>query len=75
VNFTTSVKKNEGADHLQNIGITEILIIVAFALLLFGAGSLPKLGRSIGEGIREFKKALSGKDAEEKKDNDSVEKK
>lgn len=41
----------------MNLGFTEILLIGAVLLLLFGPSQLPKLGKSLGEGIREFKKA------------------
>lgn len=42
----------------MNLGWTEILMIAAIALLLFGPTKLPKLGRSLGEAIRGFKKGL-----------------
>ncbi len=38
----------------------DILIIVVIVLLLFGAKRLPDLAKSFGEGLREFKKAMSG---------------
>lgn len=48
----------------------EILVVVAIALLLFGAERIPKIGKSLGEAINEFKKALSSdsQDSKEKKD-------
>ncbi|HID66062.1 MAG TPA: twin-arginine translocase TatA/TatE family subunit [Aquificaceae bacterium] len=42
------------------ISMTELIIILAIVLLLFGAGKLPEAGRALGEGIRNFRKALSG---------------
>ncbi len=42
---------------MAGLGFTEILLIGVVLLLLFGPSQLPKLGRSLGEGIREFKKA------------------
>jgi len=36
-----------------------ILVLVIIALLLFGPKRLPEFAKSLGEGIREFKKALS----------------
>ncbi len=39
------------------IGTPEILIIVVVALLIFGPSKLPELGKTLGKGIREFKKA------------------
>ncbi len=41
------------------LGGTEIVIILVLALLLFGAKNLPQLGRSLGQGIREFKSGVS----------------
>ena len=38
------------------IGTYEYLLIFAIIALLFGARKLPELGRSLGEGIREFRK-------------------
>lgn len=39
-------------------GLTEILIILGIAILLFGAGRLADIGKGLGEGIRNFKKGL-----------------
>lgn len=46
------------------IGLTELLVILLICLLLFGANRLPEIGKSLGEGIREFKRAMkeSGED-------------
>lgn len=43
--------------YLAMIGGTEVLLILALVLLLFGGKKLPELARSLGQGIREFKKA------------------
>ena len=42
-----------------DIGVPELLIIFAIALLVFGPRKLPELGSSIGNAIREFKKAVN----------------
>ena len=42
-----------------NLGPMEITLIFVVVLLIFGPKSLPALGRSMGQGIREFKKASS----------------
>ena len=39
------------------LGTTEIIIIAAVILLLFGGAELPELMRGLGKGIREFKDA------------------
>jgi sec-independent protein translocase protein TatA len=36
-----------------------LLLIFAIALLIFGPGKLPDLGKALGESIREFKKAIA----------------
>ena len=49
---------------LQNIGMPELIIIMAIALLLFG-NRLPQVGRSLGRSISEFKAGLrEGQEAE-----------
>lgn len=41
------------------LGFTEILFILLLALLLFGPRRLPELGRTIGRGLSEFRRASS----------------
>lgn len=43
---------------LGGIGPWEVAIIVVILLVIFGAGKLPEVGKSLGKGIREFKKAV-----------------
>lgn len=43
---------------LAFIGTTELLLIAALALLLFGGKKLPELMRGLGKGVREFKEGL-----------------
>lgn len=42
---------------MGNLGLKEILFIGLGLVVLFGSSKLPQLGRSLGDGIREFKKA------------------
>ena len=44
------------------IGSTELFIILAIVIVLFGARRLPELGSGVGAAIRNFKSGLSGKD-------------
>lgn len=41
-----------------SFGGQEILIILVLVLLLFGAKRLPELARSLGQGIKEFRKSV-----------------
>jgi sec-independent protein translocase protein TatA len=50
---------------MPNIGLPEILIVLAIALIVFGPKRLPEMGRSLGKGIREFKNSVTGSDEEE----------
>ncbi len=47
-------------------GPTELIIIMAIILLIFGGTKLPGLAKGLGQGIREFKKALGGRGKDEK---------
>lgn len=49
-------------------GPFELLLIFLVILFLFGGKKLPEVGKALGEGIREFKKAMQGKtDSDEEK--------
>ncbi|MGD0974357.1 MAG: twin-arginine translocase TatA/TatE family subunit [Candidatus Korobacteraceae bacterium] len=44
----------------MHLGMPELLLIFAIALLLFGPKKLGELGKGLGEGIRNFKSGLGG---------------
>ncbi|NGX57193.1 MAG: Sec-independent protein translocase protein TatAy [Chlamydiae bacterium] len=48
------------------IGTGEIIVILCVVLLLFGGKKLPEFAKSLGKGIREFKKACQGTDEDPK---------
>lgn len=41
------------------IGTTELLLIGAIAILLFGGKKLPEMMKGLGQGVREFKKGVN----------------
>ena len=47
------------------LGVQELLIILVIALVLFGPGKLPQIGSGLGKAIRDFKKGVSGDEADE----------
>ena len=49
------------------VGHTELLLLLAIVLIIFGAGKLPKVLGQLGEGVKNFREASS---AEESKDGD-----
>ncbi|MCO6452965.1 MAG: twin-arginine translocase TatA/TatE family subunit [Caldilineales bacterium] len=52
---------------MPNIGLPEVLIVLLIVLLIFGAGKLPEVFRSLGSGIREFREAASNEPRPEDK--------
>jgi len=48
---------------MSRIGTTELLLILAIALLVFGPSKLPQLGKAMGETIRGFKKGATGENS------------
>ncbi|MEY4577109.1 MAG: Sec-independent protein translocase protein TatA [Pseudomonadota bacterium] len=49
----------------MRVGITELLVILAIVLLLFGSKKLPELADGMGKAIRNFKKGVSTDDDED----------
>ncbi len=39
---------------------TELIVIGGLVIVLFGAKRLPEMGRALGEGLREFRRSVSG---------------
>lgn len=44
----------------SNIGVPGLILIILFALIVFGPKKLPELGRSMGKTLKEFKSATHG---------------
>ncbi|MEZ0361601.1 MAG: twin-arginine translocase TatA/TatE family subunit [Hydrogenobacter sp.] len=42
----------------------QLILILLVVFVIFGASRLPELGKGLGEGIRNFKKALSGEETQ-----------
>ncbi|MBP1620486.1 MAG: tatAd 1 [Acidobacteria bacterium] len=60
---------------LGPIGVTELIIILVIIVILFGVNKLPKLGKGLGEGIRNFKDSMrSGQNdaSSDKRSNDDT---
>ena len=50
------------------ISPTVAIIVLVLALVIFGPGKLPELGKALGRGISEFRSATDGKNIEEAKE-------
>lgn len=51
-----------------NVGPWELILIFLIVLLIFGAGRIPEIARSLGKGIRDFKRALQDVEQSNAKD-------
>jgi len=47
----------------MNLGATELLVILAIVMLIFGSSKLPKLARSMGQASKEFKDGAADGDS------------
>ena len=45
-----------------DIGVPELIVILVLAMVLFGPGKLPELGKALGDALRGFKRAMTGTD-------------
>ena len=52
-----------------SLGLPELLIILAIVVLIFGVNKLPRLGKGLGEGIRNFKDSIKTEKNDEADDN------
>lgn len=52
---------------MGKLGVTEIVLILAVVLLLFGGKKIPELMRGLGRGVKEFKDASKGETTDSEK--------
>ncbi len=55
----------------MRLGPTELIIILAIVLLLFGVGRLSRIGGELGRGIREFRTGLKGDEDQTDKEKET----
>ena len=54
-----------------NVGFPELIIVLVIALIVLGPKKLPDFGRSLGNGLREFKDSIGGGDSRRDDDDDT----
>ena len=59
---------------LGSVGLTEILVLLLFVLLLFGAKKIPELMKSFGKGVKSFKEGVNGIEEDLNVDSSSAKK-
>ena len=45
---------------MGGIGVQELIIVLIIALVIFGPGKLPEVGKALGKSLNEFKGAMGG---------------
>ncbi len=50
---------------MPNVGPIEIVVVLLILLVIFGPKRIPELGRSVGQGMRNFKQSVTGRDTGE----------
>ena len=55
---------------MPNVGPLELAVVLVIALIVLGPKRLPEVGRSLGNGIREFKESLSMERRDDEDDED-----
>jgi sec-independent protein translocase protein TatA len=53
---------------MPKIGPLELVIVLVIVLLIFGVGRMSRLGRDLGESIREFRRGITGDEGTDKED-------
>ncbi len=48
---------------MPNVGPIEIVVVLLILLVIFGPKRIPELGRSVGQGMRNFKQSVTGRDS------------
>jgi sec-independent protein translocase protein TatA len=56
---------------MGKLGPTEIILILAIVLLLFGGKKIPELMRGIGKGVKSFKDGMKDEDSDTKSDTNT----
>lgn len=61
-----------GDGKMPTIGVTELIIVLAILLLVFGGSQIPKISRALGESVTEFKQGLNkGQELDEPSEGDN----
>ena len=55
-----------------SLGVPELLIILVIIVVLFGVNKLPRLGKGLGEGIKNFKDSIKSQPSKDTSDNDDA---
>lgn len=54
-----NVATGRDVEWMLNFSMPELILILVIALVVFGPGKLPEVGKAVGKGLSEFRKAMS----------------
>ena len=69
--MTRPAREQRGILGVMDVGVPELLIVLAAVLLVFGSKKVPELARSLGRATKEFKRGTQDDDEEAKPDASS----
>ncbi len=58
----------------MKLGTTELLVVLAVVLILFGPTQIPKLTKMFGKSVKSFRDGISGEDEKDNGSDDAGEK-
>jgi len=50
---------------MPNVGPIEIIVVILILIVIFGPKRIPELGKSMGQGMRNFKQSVTGRERDE----------
>lgn len=56
-----------GIKYNMKLGTTELLVILAIVILVFGPSQIPKLSKMFGKSVKNFRSGMDGEDASAEK--------
>ncbi len=70
--LTTFAKPINNIIMIGGLGTTEIILILVFLLILFGAKKIPEFARGLGKAVREYRNAVDGMEQNVKRELNKV---
>ena len=66
IDFRRAAKREITMPFARGFGMMELVLILVIVVIIFGVGRFSEVGSGLGKGIRQFRHGLSGKDSNDK---------